>query len=101
MTLSALQYPLILQTTRSGSVAINRPHYNAVTLMAMARSNVTSSAPLTLNNMLTDGTHIWFNASAGTTITYNGNPADYVRDSTNYMLTIPAGFDGTIPFVLS
>jgi len=101
VTLSGLAYPVIFQTTRSSSVALNRAVYNSSTIMGFARSNVTSSAPVTVNNMLTDGTHVFFNASAGSSITYNGSAADFVKNSTNFMLTIPDGFDGTIPFVIS
>lgn len=98
---SALSYPVIIQTTRSGSVAINRAHYKSNTIIGFARSNVTKTAPLTLQNMLTDGTHIFLNASAGSTITYNGENATFVKDGQDFMITIPDGFDGTIPFVVS
>lgn len=101
VTLSGLAYPVIIQTTRSSSVAVNRAVYKSSTTIGFARSNVTSSAPVTVNNMLTDGTHVFFNASAGSSITYNGNAATFVKDGTDFMLTIPDGFDGTIPFVLS
>ena len=100
-TLSAMAYPVVIQSTRSSSVAINRAVYKSATTIGFARSNVTSSSPLTINDMLTDGTHVFFNASAGSSITYNGNPATFVKDGTDFMLTIPDGFDGTIPFVLA
>lgn len=101
VVLSGMAQSVIFKNGRSSTIAIIRPTYKSTTVMGFARSNVTSNSTLTVTNMLTDGTHVFFNSSAGSTITYNGSTATFSKNGTDFILTIPDGFDGTIPFIIT
>lgn len=101
VVLSGMAQSVIFKNGRSSTIAIIRPTYKSATVMGFARSNVAKGSTLTVTNMLTDGTHVFFNSSAGSTITYNGSTATFSKNGTDFILTIPDGFDGTIPFVIT
>lgn len=71
--------------------------------MYATNANITSGSTGTYNNMLTDGTHIWFTANGSIqNIKYNDENVTYVsaNSRTNFMLTLPDGFDNSYPFEL-
>ena len=90
-----------IQNGRTGTVTVVRLVYNETTMIGAYNSNVTKSSTATYTDMLTDGSHVWFRLSQGTTLKYNGNNADYVRDGQYFKVTLPSGYDGTIPFVFT
>lgn len=100
VTLAPMDYSVTLTNKRSGNVSFNKIFYNSASLIHAAAANINANASATFNNMLTDGEHIWFCTSNSiTNIKYNGENATYSSyNNRNVMLTIPAGFDGTIPF---
>lgn len=102
ITISPMSYPVSIRNDRpSGNVNITRILYDSTTLMSAVGTNVGAGTTSTFTDFATDGTHIWFRATPGTNITYNGNPATFDKSGAYFQLTIPAGFDGTIPFVIT
>lgn len=98
--LAPMDYSVTFTNSRSGTIAIIRVLYNATTLIGAVNENLPKDNSVTYNNMLTDGTHFWFRCT-GSNVSYNGSPATYAKDSSYFMVTIPAGFDGTIPFIIT
>ena len=100
MTIAPMDYPVTIKNGRaSGTTVCYRVIYNSTSILSAASQSLTAGSSGTYNDMATDGTHIWISPNSGSGITYNGVEADYVVNSRRYMITIPAGFDGTIPFV--
>lgn len=100
VTLGPMDYPVSFVNHRSATVAFNRILYSATVMIAATNANVNANETATYNNLLTDGQHIWFRVSNITRIGYNGSDADFVMSGNAFMVTIPNGFDGTIPFDL-
>ena len=101
VTISPMDYSVKIKNGRSGSITINRLLYNETTFLAVTSSNISSGSTSTYSNLATDGTHFWIRTSAGTTISYNGSQATYVKDGSYFEMTIPTGFDGTIEFIVT
>lgn len=94
-------YPILIKNARSGTIAVARVTYDSTTTLGAINANISSGATSTYSDMVTDGTHIWFRSNQGSTVKYNGNTATYSRSSQYFMVTIPAGYNGTIPFEVS
>ena len=101
ITISPMDYSVSIQNGITGTVNITRVLYNSTTLLSAVAGNVNAGSTGTYSDFATDGTHIWFRATPGTDISYNGNPATFDKSSTYFQVTIPSGFDGTIPFVIT
>lgn len=101
VTLAPMDYSVTIQNARTGSITVVRVQYNLTTLINSTSASITSESSATYSGMLTDGTHFWFRASSCTNCKYNGANATYTRDGNAFQVEIPAGFDGTIPFVVS
>lgn len=102
ITISPLGYNVSIKNDRaSGNVNITRVLYNSTTLLSAVGANVGAGSTSTYTDFATDGTHIWFRATPGTDITYNGSSATFDKSGTYFQVTIPAGFDGTIPFIIT
>lgn len=101
ITLAPMDYPVLIKNGRTTSVLLNRIAYDSTTTLLASQATVTTGSTVTYGDMATDGSHIWFRASNCTTCTYNGVQADFVVSSSCFQVTIPNGFDGTIPFVVS
>lgn len=103
VTFAPMDYPCKFHNNKGSTVAFNRVLYNATTMLNATNANITSGSTGTYNNMLTDGTHIWFTANGSIqNIQYNGANVTYVsaNSRTNFMLTLPDGYDGTYTFEL-
>ena len=102
VTLAPMDYSVTLKNNRSSTISCNKLFYSATVTMYALAANISANSSATYNNMLTDGTHIWFGCTTNiSNIKYNGENATYAVSSSKYiMLTIPTGFDGTIPFDL-
>lgn len=98
-----MDYPVTLTNKRaSGTISFSRLSYDQyVILYTGASSNITVSNSANVADFVTDGTHIWFRATNVENISYNGESAEFLKSGSGFMLTIPDGFDGTIPFLLS
>lgn len=94
-------YPILIKNTRTGTVALARVTYDSITTFGAMNANISSGATSTYSDMVTDGTHIWIRPNQGSTVKYNGDTATYSKSSQYFMVTIPAGYDGTIPFEVS
>lgn len=101
VVLSPMDYSVKIKNGRSGTVTVNRLLYNETTFLAVTSSNISAGATSAYSNLATDGTHFWVRFSAGTTLSYNGAQATYVKDGNYFEVTIPAGFDGSIEFVIT
>ena len=99
---SAFPSSVIVKNGKSSTISVVRIQYDADVIMRMpGQANITSGSTATYSNLLTDGTHIWLRATNCTTVKYNGATATFTVTSNSFMITIPSGFDNTIPFVLS
>lgn len=88
----------------SGVITFNRLSYSTATTIGWGgQANLAVGNTNTYSDYATDGTHIWFRAMGASTVTYNGSAATYSRDTSSavIMLTIPANYDSTIPFLLA
>lgn len=88
----------------SGNITFNSLLYSSDILLNWGgQSAISVGATKTIADCATDGTYFWIRAAGATTVSYNGSTATFTRDgNTNVMrIEIPAGFNGTIPFVLS
>lgn len=101
VTISLMSYNVSIQNGRTGTVNLTRVLYDSTVLLSAVGGNITAGSTSTYNDFATDGTHIWFRATPGTTISYNGNPATFDKSGQYFQVTIPAGFDGTIPFIIT
>ena len=105
ITFSTLPYDVMVTNGKtSGNITFNKLRTSANTIISWGgQSNITVGATRTENDCATDGTYIWIRAQGATTVTYNGNPATFLRDGYDSVMRIelPAGFDGTIPFILT
>ena len=100
--LTAFPYTITLHNGRtSGTMSQARIRINATTGLQAHTGNLSVGSDYSWTNAATDGEHVWFTSSQTTTIKYNGENATFVKDGTAFKLTIPTGFDGTIPFILS
>lgn len=103
VTFAPMDYPCRFHNNKGSTVAFNRITYSATVGMYATNANITSGSTGTYNNMLTDGTHIWFTANGSIqNIKYNDENVTYVsaNSRTNFMLTLPDGFDNSYPFEL-
>ena len=101
ITLAPMDYPIIIQNGYTSNITVVRVQYDETTLIKANTASITSGNSATYSGMLTDGTHFWFRASNCTVCKYNGVNASFVRSTDYFQVDIPAGFDGTIPFVMS
>lgn len=101
LVLGPMNYPVKIQNGRTGTTVCYRVCYSSVSILYGASQSLTAGSTGTYNDMATDGTHIWIAPNGGSHLTYNGAEAEYVVTNRKYMVTIPEGFDGTIPFVFS
>lgn len=95
--------PVTIQNGRTGTIAVNRItySYDGHPLFGFGRSNVSADASLTVQDMAYDGTYVFFNSGAGTSISYNGETATFERNGSNFMLQIPDNYDSSIPFIVT
>ena len=100
MTISALP-SIIVENNRNATINVNRIYYSATTIFKFARTTLTAGSTATYPNMATDGSHFWIDCSACSTVSYNDETCEFVRDGTSFMVTVPDNFDATIPFVFS
>lgn len=97
-----MDYPVNITNNRSsGTISCIPIYYNSKLGMRTQNANITNGSTATFNNMLTDGSHIWFTLNNVTSVTYNGQSVDYLKDSASWRITLPANFDGTTPFVFT
>lgn len=102
ITISPMDYNVSIENARSsGTVNVTRVLYNSTTLLSALGANITVGSTSTYSDFATDGTHIWFRATPVTDISYNGSSATFDKSGTYFQVTIPAGFDGTIPFIIT
>lgn len=101
MQLGPTDYPILIKNARAGTIAVARVTYDSTTTLGAINANISSGATSTYSDMITDGTHIWFRSNQGSTVKYNGATATYSKSSQYFMVTIPAGYNGTIPFEVS
>lgn len=101
ITISLLNYNVSIQNGRTGTINTTRVIYNSTVVLSALGVNIPAGSTSTFHDFATDGTHIWFRAAPGTTISYNGNPATFDKSDQFFQVTIPAGFDGTIPFIVT
>lgn len=101
ITISPMDYNVSITNGRSGTVNVTRVLYNSTTLLSALGGNITAGSTSTFSDFATDGTHIWFRATPGTDISYNGSSATFDNSGQYFQVTIPAGFDGTIPFIIT
>lgn len=88
----------------SGNITFNRLTYNATTILGWSgQTFITVGSTNTNADFATDGSRIWVRAQNASTAKYNGETATFARDINSGVLciTLPSGFDGTIPFELS
>lgn len=99
VTLAPMDYPCQFHNTRSSTVNITRVQYNSTTIISTGTANATAGATLTYNNVLTDGTHIWFaSTNSPKSVKYNGVALTVAISSSAVMVTLPDGFDNSYPF---
>ena len=101
ITISPLNYNVSIQNGRTGTINITRVLYDSTVLLSALGGNITTGSTSTYSDFATDGTHIWFRATPGTNISYNGSSATFDKSGTYFQVTIPAGFDGTSPFIIT
>lgn len=101
ITISPMDYNVSIKNARSGTVNVTRVLYNSTTLLSALGANIVAGSTSTDSDFATDGTHIWFRATPVTDISYNGSSATFDKSGTYFQVTIPAGFDGSIPFVIT
>lgn len=103
MIFAPMDYSVTFQNVRSTGTITYEPltYSDTTTLKLVSQSNIIVGGSASQANMATDGTHIWIRATNTSTIKYNGENADFIKDGQCIRITIPAGFDGTIPFMLS
>ena len=101
ITISLMPYNVSIENDRSGTVNLVRVLYDSTVLLSAMGGNIGAGSTSTFNDFATDGTHIWFRVSPGTDISYNGSPATLDKSGQYFQVTIPAGFDGTIPFIIT
>lgn len=103
MQIAPLGYSFILQNGTGSAKSCGYLSYSSTCIFQPeGGGSITANNSVTKNNMATDGEHVWIRINNYTgSIKYNGVALAYVRDGNYFMLPIPAGFDGTIPFVIA
>lgn len=101
VSISPMDHPVTIQNGTSSTKACGYVEYNATVIISATSGNLASNASVTKTSMATDGTHFWVRANNTSSISYNGSPATFSKSGNDYMVTIPTGFDGTIPFIIT